>query len=153
MRVAYPGKVTGENPANWGCVPGLTVEFFQNFLSGFDAVVLGLFEDGNAAEVGVGEEDSAIEAGQMAPLFGENRTDSGANHGVAHAHDIDAGNALADVGVDALEVVENSLLPVGPIFFEKKLPVLRRGAFGESPVKGPDGAVHCVRRLWCMAST
>src|SRR5260370_40845006 len=121
MRVGCVGKVTGENAANWGCVRRLTVEFFENFLGGFDAAVLRFFEDGNAAEVGVGEEDSAIEAGQMAPFFGENRTDSWANHGMAHAHDVDAGDALADVGVDGREIVENGRLPGGPSFFEEKL--------------------------------
>ena len=61
---------------------------------------------------------------------------------MAHAHDVDAGDALADVGVDAFEVMENGFFPVGPIFFEEKLAVLRGCAFGESPVKSPDGAVH-----------
>ena len=120
----------------------LTVEPLQYFLSGFDAVVLGFLENRNAAKVGVGEEDSVIEAGQAPPFFGENRTDGGADHGVAHAHDVDARDAPADVGVDALEVVEDGFFPVGPVFLEEKLAVLRRRAFGESPVKRPDGAVH-----------
>ena len=50
----------------------------QHFLSGFDTVVLGLFENGNAAQVGVGKEDSAIQMPHAAPLFGENRADGGA---------------------------------------------------------------------------
>ena len=120
----------------------LTVELPQYFLSCFNTVVLGFLENGNAAKVGVGEEDSAIEARQAAPFFGENRADGGADHGVAHAHDVDAGDALANVGVDALEVVENGFFPVGPISFEKNLAVLRRRAFGESPIESPDGAVH-----------
>ncbi len=91
----------------------LTVEFPQHFLSGFDAVVLGLFENRDAAEIGIGEKNSAVEAGQAA-LFGENRTDGGADHGVAHAHDVDAGDALTNVGVNALEVVENSFFPGAP---------------------------------------
>ena len=37
--------------------------------------------------------------------------------------------------------MENGLLPVGPIFFKEKPAVLRGGAFGEGPVKSPDGAV------------
>ncbi len=61
---------------------------------------------------------------------------------MAHAHDVDARDAPADVGVDALEVVEDGFFPVGPVFLEEKLAVLRRRAFGESPVKRPDGAVH-----------
>src|SRR5260370_38361536 len=100
MRVGCRGKVTGENAADWGCVRGLTVESFENFLGGFDAVVLRFFEDGNAAEVGVGEEVSAIEAGQMAPLFGENRTDSWASHGLAPAHDVAAGDRLSECGAE-----------------------------------------------------
>ena len=114
----------------------------QYFLSGFDTMVLGFLENGNAAKVGVGEEDSAIEAGQAAPFFGEDRTDGGADHGVAHAHDVDPGNALADVGVDTLEVVENGLFPVSPIFLDEKPAVFCRRAFGEGPVKRPDGAFH-----------
>ena len=53
----------------------LTVKPLQHFLGGFDTVVLGFLEDGDAAEIGVGEEDPARQAGQAAPLFGENRTD------------------------------------------------------------------------------
>ena len=110
-------------------------------MGGFDAVVLGFLENGDAAEVRVGEEDSAVQTSEAAMLFGENRADSGADHGVAHAHDVDAGDALADVGVDAFEVVENGFFPVGPIFFEEKLAVLRGCTFGEGPIKGPDSAV------------
>jgi hypothetical protein len=46
----------------WKFLPMLTVELFENLLGGFDAVVLGFLEDGNAAEVGIGEEDTAIKA-------------------------------------------------------------------------------------------
>src|SRR5260370_35723596 len=95
MRVGCRGKVTGENAADWGCVRGLTVESFGNFLGGFDAVVLRFFEDGNAAEVGVGEEDSAIEAGQVAPLLGENRTGKSATPGHAPSPEPEEGHALA----------------------------------------------------------
>src|SRR5713101_2867591 len=105
-------------------------------------MVLGFLENGNTAEVGVGEEDAVVAARQATALFGENRADSGADHGVAHAHNVDARNALADVGVHALEVVENGFLPIGPILFEEKLAVLRGRSFGESPVKRPNGAVH-----------
>ena len=120
----------------------LAVEFFQDFLGGFDTVVLGFLENGNAAEVGIGEEDSVVRTCQTAAFFGEDRADGRADHGVAHAHDVDARNTLTDVGVDALEVVKNGFFPVGPVFFKKQLAILRRGAFGESPVKRPDGAVH-----------
>src|ERR1700752_2212989 len=61
---------------------------------------------------------------------------------MAHAHDVKARDALADIGMDALEVVENGFLPIGPVLIEKELAVLRGGAFGKSPVKSPDGAVH-----------
>ena len=108
------------------------MELPQYFLSCFNTVVLGFLENGNAAKVGVGEEDSATEARQAAPFFGENRADGGADHGVAHTHDVDAGDALANVGVDALEVVENGFFPVGPISFEKNLAVLRRRARGST---------------------
>jgi len=91
-----------------------------HFLGGFDTVELGFLEDRNATQVGVGEEDAAVEAGQAAAFFRKNRTDRGANHSVAHAHDVDSGYALANVGVHAFEVMENGLLPVGPIFFKEK---------------------------------
>ena len=79
--------------------------------------------------------------GEAAAFFGENRADGGADHGVAHAHDVDAGDALADVGVDAFEIVKDGFLPVGPIFFEEELAILRGSAVGERPIKGPYGAV------------
>src|SRR6266478_6394085 len=101
----------------------------------------GLFEVGDAAQVGVGEEDASIKASEAAAFFRENRADSGANHGVTHAHDVNAGDALANVGVNALEVAENGFLPVSPIFFEQKLAILRGSAFGEGPVERPHGAV------------
>ncbi|PYU83982.1 MAG: hypothetical protein DMG51_11260 [Acidobacteria bacterium] len=89
----------------------------QHFLGGFDTMILGFLEDGNAAEVGVGKQDSAIPAPQAATFFGENRSDRGADHGVTHAQDVDPRDALANVGVYALEVVENGFFPVGPILF------------------------------------
>ena len=67
----------------------LSVESPQHFLGGFDTMILGFLEDGNAAEVGVGKQDSAIPAPQAAPFFGENRSDRGADHGVTHAQDVD----------------------------------------------------------------
>ena len=74
-------------------------------------------------------------------FLGENRADGGADHGVAHAHDVDAGDALADVEVDALEVMENRFLPIAPILIEKELAVLSGSAIGKGPIKSPDGAV------------
>jgi len=131
----------------------LTVEFLENFLGCFDSVVLGFLEDGDAAEVGVGEEDAVIQTFQAVPLFREYGTEGRANHGVAHAHDVDVGDALTDVRVDALEIVKDGFLPVGPVFFEKKLAVLGGGTFGEGPVKGQTVRSRWVRTLWCMAST
>ncbi len=124
-----------------GFAGGLAVEFLEHLLDGFDAVELCFLENGDAAEVGVGKEDAVIQTRQTAAFFGENRGDGGADHGVAHAHDVNAGDVLANVGVDALEVVENGFFPVSPIFIEEKLAVLRGRAFGEGPVKGPDGVV------------
>jgi len=141
MGVLCQEKVTDERTLFRGFARGLTMEPFEYFLGGFDAVVLGFLKDGNAAEIGVGEEDPVIQTLQTAALFGEDRTDGGTNHGVAHAHDVDPRDTLANVRVNTPEVVENGFLPIGPIFFEEKLAVLRGGAFGESPVKSPDGAV------------
>src|SRR6266705_4480560 len=103
---------------------GPPAEFRQHFLSGDDATILGFLENGDAAEVRVGKEYAVIEARQAAALFGENGADGGANHGVAHAHNVNARDALTDVGVNAPEVVEDGLFPVGPFFFEEKLAVL-----------------------------
>ena len=61
---------------------------------------------------------------------------------MAHAHDVDARDALANVGVDALEIVENGFLPIVPVLLEKQLAILRGSAVGERPVKRPDGAIH-----------
>ena len=72
---------------------------------------------------------------------GEDCAGSGANHGVAHAHDVDARDALANVGVDAFEIVEDGFFPVGPIFFEEQAAILRGVAVGQRPVKSPDGFV------------
>ena len=124
------------------------MELLEHFLGGFDTVVLGFFENGDAAQVGVGEEDAAIEARETSAFFRENRADSGADHGVTHAHDVNARHALANVGMNALKVVKNGFLPVGPILFEEKLAVLRRSALREGPVKGSDGAVYvCAQAL------
>ena len=123
----------------------VAVEAFEYILSGEDTVVLGFFEDGNAAQIGIGEEDASggawVSVRKVAALFGEDGADGGAGHGVAHAHDVDARDALADVGVDALEIVEDGFLPVSPIFFEEELAVLRGGSVGQRPIKGPDSAV------------
>src|SRR6266567_523262 len=124
-----------------GHLSAMSVELGQHLLSGFNPAILSFLENGDAAEVGVGKEYAVVEARQAAALFGENGADGGADHGVAHAHDLNARDALANIGVDTFEVVQDGLLPVGPIFFEEKLAILRGGAFGESPVKSPDGAV------------
>ena len=142
MGVVHEEKVTGKIAIIETRYGELAVEPPEHFLGGFDALVLGFLENGNAAQVGVGEEDSVIQALQSAPFFGKDGANGRANHGVAHAHYINAGNALADVGVNALEVVEDGFLPVGPIFFKEQLAVLCGDAFGKSPVERPDGAVH-----------
>jgi hypothetical protein len=72
---------------------------------------------------------------------GEDCAGCGAHHGVAHAHDVDARDALADVGVDAFEIVEDSFLPEGPIFFEQRAAIWRGIASGQRPTKCPDGFV------------
>src|SRR4029077_10786806 len=99
MGVLCQEKVTDEK-ALFGPCSRLPVEFLEHFLCGLDAVVLGLLKDGNAAEVGVGEEDAVIQTPQAKALFGENRTDGRTNHGVAHAHDVDAGDTTTNVRVN-----------------------------------------------------
>src|SRR5215471_2078098 len=78
----------------------------------------------------------------MATLFREDGTDRGANHGVSRPHDVDAGNTLADVAVDAFKIVQNGLLPVPPLFLQEKLAILCRRTFRERPIKGPNRAVY-----------
>ena len=94
--------------------------FFEDGFGGGDAVVLGFFEDGDAAEVGVGEEEPRVGGfllrGDVGALGGEDCARGRADHGVAHAHDVDARNALTDVGMDAFEIVEDGFLPVVPTF-------------------------------------
>src|SRR6266702_3378849 len=75
----------------------MSVELGQHLLSGFDPAILGFLENG---------------------------ANGGADHGVTHAHNVNARDALTNVGVNALEVVEDGLFPVGPFFFEEKLTVL-----------------------------
>src|SRR5579859_1053647 len=122
----------------------VAVQAFENSLGGENTVVLRFFENGDAAEVGVGEEKAGIAARwcEAKAFLGENRADGGADHGVAHAHDVDARDALANVGVDALEVVENGLLPIIPVLVEKELAILRGSAVDKRPVKSPDGSIN-----------
>ena len=61
---------------------------------------------------------------------------------MAHTHDVNARDAVANVGVDALEIVENGFPPVVPILFEEKLAILRGSAVDEGPIECPDGAVN-----------
>lgn len=108
--------------------------FFEDGFSGDDAVILGFFKDGDAAEVGVGEVEAGVGGfllgGDVGALGGEDCAGSGADHGVAHAHDVDARDALANVGVDAFEIVEDGFAPVAPVFFEEHEAILRGVAVG-----------------------
>src|SRR6266571_389867 len=107
-----------------GHLSAMSVELGQHLLSGFNPAILSFLENGDAAEVGVGEKYAVIEAPKAAALFGENGADGGADHGVTHAHNVNAGDALTDVGVNALEIAEDGLFPIGPFLFEEKLAVL-----------------------------
>ena len=68
----------------------MAVQVVEHSLGSQNSVVLRFFEDGDAAEVGIGEQEASVAARQAAALRGKNGTDRGANHGVAHAHDVDA---------------------------------------------------------------
>ena len=137
------GNSRSDSSVTTGNIHELAVatEAFQRGLSGENTVVLSLFEDGDAAEVGIGEEEATIEAREAAAFLGKDGADGWANHGVAHAHNVDARDALANVRVNAFEVVENGFLPIVPIFVEEELAVLRGSAVSESPIKSPNGAV------------
>jgi len=122
LRVCAARKVTRNLAFDAASRP--PAEIGENFLRRFHAVILGFLENGDAAEIGVGERDAVVEALDLAALFGENLPDSRANHGMSHAHYIDARDALPDVAVNALEIAQNCFLPVGPVFFEQELTVL-----------------------------
>src|SRR4029077_16989903 len=103
--------------ANWGVEEEhlrqkLAVQFFQDPLGGFDAMVLGFLENGNAAEVGICKQYSVVRMRKAAALFGENRTDGRADHGVAHAHDVHARDALANIRVHTLKVIKDGFFPI-----------------------------------------
>src|SRR5215471_6870128 len=68
----------------------LSAEPRKHFLRRFHAMILGFLENGDAAEIGVGKEDAVVEGLDVAVFFRENGTDSRANHGVAHPHDVHA---------------------------------------------------------------
>src|SRR5260370_40379495 len=119
MRVARLRKVTGYVPNTYRVPESVpSMELREGLLCGFDAVILSFFEDGDATEVGIDEADAIMETGQVAALFGENRTDGRANHGMPHAHDIHSRHALANIAVDALEVAKDGLFPISPVLFE-----------------------------------
>src|SRR4029077_14923180 len=104
MGVLCQEKVTDEK-ALFGPCSRLPVEFLEHFLCGLDAVVLGLLKDGNAAEVGVGEDDAVMQTPETKALCEENRTDGSTNHDVTHVHDVDAGDTTTNVRVNAFEVM------------------------------------------------
>ena len=92
---------------------------------GLNAAVLGLFEDRVTAQIGVGKEERPEirlalieEAGRWA------------GHGVAEAHDVDAGDAIANVGVGLREVVENRFFPEVPVLFEEHFSAVFRRHLG-----------------------
>ena len=47
-------------------------EFRQDLLCGFDTVILGFFENGDAAQIRVGEEDAIVEALDAAAFLRKN---------------------------------------------------------------------------------
>lgn len=87
----------------------------QDFLGGADATILGFLKDRDGAQVGVREIDAAEWTSEALAICGENRSDSWPHHGVAYAHDIDSRDALTNVTVHSLEVVQDRILPVIPI--------------------------------------
>src|SRR6266704_4156532 len=124
-RSGIPGKGYKQTESTReGHLSATSVELGQHLLSGFNPAVLSFLKNGDAAEVRVGKEYAVIEARQAAALFGENGADGGADHGVTHAHNVNARDALTNVGVNALEVAEDGLIPVGPFLFEEKLAIL-----------------------------
>src|SRR5258708_37094468 len=91
-------KVTGEIAIIETRSGGLAVESPEHFLGRFDTVVLGFFEYGNAAEVGVGKEDATIEAGESAGFFGKDGANGGGKNGVGPKHFNNTGKAQSGVG-------------------------------------------------------
>src|ERR1051326_4572250 len=61
---------------------------------------------------------------------------------MAHAHDVDSGNTLSNVGVYAFEIPQNSFFPIVPIALQQHLSVLRWRSVSQGPIKRPYSAVN-----------
>jgi len=97
-------------------------------------MVLRFLKDRNSAEIGISEVQSVYRSLQPAALRRKNASHRRTHHRMSHAHDIDPGNALADIFVYALQIGEDSFFPVRPILLQQNLPVRARRAFGQGPV-------------------
>ena len=122
-------------------LPLLPVEALQRAIGRVDAAILGFFEDREAAQVGVGKEEIAGRFREPPALVRREEAGDRARHGVPQAQDIDAGNALANVGMGALQIVEDGFFPEIPVFIEQQLAVGGGRTFGQRPVERPDGAI------------
>jgi hypothetical protein len=93
----------------------MATDFADDEVGSGQAAVLSLFEDREPAKVGVREENAAMRLGKVAPLGGEDCPDHRAGHGMPDSHNVDARNALPDVSVHSLQVVQDRFFPVIPI--------------------------------------
>ena len=93
---------------------------FKRHLGRAHAAILGLFENRNAAQIGIGEPDVPGAAVRQAlALLGKQEAWRGPHHGVSQAHDVNMRDAGPDVGMRALQIVQDGLLPVAPILVQQ----------------------------------
>src|SRR5579864_5785845 len=85
----------------------VAAEFAGDEIGGGHTPVLRFFEDRETAQVGVCEEDAAMRLGKGAAFGGEDCSHLGTSHGMSDSHDVDAGNALPDVSVHSLQIVQD----------------------------------------------
>jgi hypothetical protein len=93
----------------------VAAEFAEDEVRSDHAAVLSFFKDRETAKVGICEEDAAMRLGKCAAFGGEDCSDLGAGHCMSDSHDVNAGNALPDVGMHPLQIVQDRFFPVVPI--------------------------------------
>src|SRR5215467_3774389 len=104
-----------------------------------DTPILCFLEDRKAAEIGIRKQNTIVTFGQVAPLGRKDCSHPGAGHGMPESHDVDMRNTRTDVGMHALQIVEDCLFPVIPIFVQQELAIYFWRSICQGPIEGPDG--------------
>ena len=76
------------------------------------------------AQIRMGEQQRTTACGGIQASRIGQKARRGPDHGVSDAEDVNAGNALADIGMGPLEIRENRLPPMSPIGREQPLTLL-----------------------------